>query len=48
LALGHDFIEFRANDLDFTAFYYVYNMGPVALAYFNSAEVPSVSGSPIP
>ncbi|KAI0505410.1 hypothetical protein F5B22DRAFT_527589 [Xylaria bambusicola] len=42
LALGHDYIEFRANDLDFTAFYYVYNMGPVALAYFNSAEVPSV------
>ncbi|KAI0404682.1 hypothetical protein F4802DRAFT_217042 [Xylaria palmicola] len=42
LALGHDFIEFRADDLDFTAFYYVYNMGPVALAYFNSAEVPSV------
>ncbi|KAM0656984.1 hypothetical protein ACHAPH_007274 [Verticillium nonalfalfae] len=40
-ALGgtHSWTEVRAGDLDYTAFYYVDNMGPVAQAYFDSDEV---------
>ncbi|KAG7141347.1 hypothetical protein HYQ45_018816 [Verticillium longisporum] len=39
-ALGgtHSWTEVRAGDLDYTAFYYVDNMGPVAQAYFDSDE----------
>jgi chitinase len=38
-----EFKEFRANDLKFTAFFTVRNMGPVAYDYFNSEECPDVS-----
>ncbi|KAI0123328.1 oviduct-specific glycoprotein, partial [Xylariales sp. AK1849] len=34
--------EVRATGLDFTAFYYVSNLGPMAKAYFSSALVPEV------
>ncbi|KAM0631198.1 hypothetical protein ACHAPW_005869 [Verticillium nonalfalfae] len=44
-ALGgtHSWTEVRAGDLDYTAFYYVDNMGPVAQAYFDSDEVKEVN-----
>ncbi|KAI1197243.1 hypothetical protein F5X97DRAFT_183230 [Nemania serpens] len=41
-AIGADYLEIRANDLQFTAYYIVYNMGPLALDYFNSNEMPHV------
>lgn len=41
-AIGADYLEIRANDLQFTAYYVVYNMGPLALEYFNSREMPHV------
>ncbi|PNH64228.1 hypothetical protein VD0001_g8902 [Verticillium dahliae] len=43
-ALGatHGWTEVRAGDLDYTAFYYVDNMGPVAQAYFDSDEVKEI------
>ncbi|KAG7102489.1 Chitotriosidase-1 like protein [Verticillium longisporum] len=44
-ALGgtHSWTEVRAGDLDYTAFYYVDNMGPVAQAYFDSDEVKEIN-----
>ncbi len=37
------FTEVRTGaDLDFTAFYYVQNMGPIAEEFFNSDDVPEV------
>jgi hypothetical protein len=39
-AIGATYLEIRANDLAFTAYYIVYNMGPLALDYFNSREAP--------
>lgn len=41
-AIGANYVEIRANDLQFTAYYVVYNMGPLAVQYFNSAEMPHV------
>ncbi|KAI0418380.1 peptidase S8/S53 domain-containing protein [Xylaria grammica] len=41
-AIGAGYLEIRANDLQFTAYYVVYNMGPLALEYFNSREMPHV------
>lgn len=34
--------EFRADDLGFTGFIVVFNLGPLGMAYFNSQEVPEV------
>ena len=37
-AIGHDYYEVRADALDFTPFYYVYNLGPMAKSWFQSEE----------
>ncbi|KAH6957466.1 oviduct-specific glycoprotein, partial [Fusarium avenaceum] len=40
--MAADYKEFRADDLGFTGFIVVYNLGPHGMAYFNSDEVPEV------
>jgi hypothetical protein len=40
---GNGYTEIRANALDFTAFYYVDNLGPRAKEYFASNEVKEVN-----
>lgn len=44
-ALGADYgyHEIRANDLDFTAFYFVEKLGPVAIDYFQEKDEASLS-----
>ena len=44
--MRYGFKEVRAPGIDFTAFYYVNNMGPVAKAAFASNAVPEVSSDP--
>ncbi|KAM0273541.1 hypothetical protein ACHAQH_008290 [Verticillium albo-atrum] len=39
----HGWTEVRAGDLDYTAFYYVNNMRPVAEAYFDSDQVKEIN-----
>jgi hypothetical protein len=37
-----DYIEIRAHDLGFTAFWVVESMGPIATAHFNSQDMPEI------
>jgi chitinase len=39
---GNGYLEVRAKDLEFTAFYVVDSLGPEALAYFNSNAMPEI------
>ncbi|RGP68664.1 oviduct-specific glyco [Fusarium sporotrichioides] len=40
--MNADYQEFRADDLGFTGFFVLHNAGHLAMAYFNSEEVPEV------